>query len=61
MTEEKFTVLFESHFSVGGNELVFHVKVISLDVSPVLRDVSFLLSERLLFTQTLRAKYVSMC
>lgn len=27
MTEEKFTVLFESQFSVGGNELVFHVKV----------------------------------
>lgn len=28
VTEEKFTVLFESQFSVGGNELVFHVKVI---------------------------------
>ncbi len=27
VTEEKFTVLFESQFSVGGNELVFHVKV----------------------------------
>ena len=26
VTEEKFTVLFESQFSVGGNELVFHVK-----------------------------------
>lgn len=31
VTEEKFTVLFESQFSVGGNELVFHVKVIKLD------------------------------
>lgn len=29
VTEEKFTVLFESQFSVGGNELVFHVKVIT--------------------------------
>lgn len=28
VTEEKFTVLFESQFSVGGNELVFHVKVL---------------------------------
>lgn len=27
MTEEKFTVLFESQFSVGSNELVFQVKV----------------------------------
>ena len=27
MTEEKFTILFESQFSVGGNELVFQVKV----------------------------------
>uniref|UniRef100_A0A8C7QZG8 Signal transducer and activator of transcription n=1 Tax=Oncorhynchus mykiss TaxID=8022 RepID=A0A8C7QZG8_ONCMY len=26
VTEEKFTVMFESQFSVGGNELVFHVK-----------------------------------
>uniref|UniRef100_A0AAY4D8T2 Signal transducer and activator of transcription n=1 Tax=Denticeps clupeoides TaxID=299321 RepID=A0AAY4D8T2_9TELE len=26
VTEEKFTVLFESQFTVGGNELVFHVK-----------------------------------
>uniref|UniRef100_A0AAR2J324 Signal transducer and activator of transcription n=1 Tax=Pygocentrus nattereri TaxID=42514 RepID=A0AAR2J324_PYGNA len=26
VTEEKFTVLFESQFSVGGNELMFHVK-----------------------------------
>ncbi|CAM9263677.1 unnamed protein product [Lampetra planeri] len=32
VTEEKFTVLFESHFSVGGNELVFHVKTLSLPV-----------------------------
>lgn len=29
VTEEKFTVLFESQFSVGGNELMFHVKVTS--------------------------------
>lgn len=27
VTEEKFTILFESQFSVGGNELVFQVKV----------------------------------
>lgn len=27
VTEEKFTVLFESQFSVGSNELVFQVKV----------------------------------
>uniref|UniRef100_A0A8C5GTH9 Signal transducer and activator of transcription n=1 Tax=Gouania willdenowi TaxID=441366 RepID=A0A8C5GTH9_GOUWI len=26
VTEEKFTVLFEAQFSVGSNELVFHVK-----------------------------------
>ncbi|XP_044527823.1 signal transducer and activator of transcription 5A isoform X4 [Gracilinanus agilis] len=26
VTEEKFTVLFESQFSIGGNELVFQVK-----------------------------------
>uniref|UniRef100_A0A673KJR0 Signal transducer and activator of transcription n=1 Tax=Sinocyclocheilus rhinocerous TaxID=307959 RepID=A0A673KJR0_9TELE len=32
VTEEKFTVLFESQFSVGGNELVFHVKTLSLPV-----------------------------
>lgn len=33
VTEEKFTVLFESQFSVGGNELVFHVKVISSTIN----------------------------
>ncbi|KAF5880139.1 signal transducer and activator of transcription 5B-like, partial [Clarias magur] len=32
VTEEKFTVLFESQFSVGGNELMFHVKTLSLPV-----------------------------
>lgn len=32
VTEEKFTVLFESQFSVGGNELVFHVKVITTEL-----------------------------
>uniref|UniRef100_A0A8C2W181 Signal transducer and activator of transcription n=1 Tax=Chinchilla lanigera TaxID=34839 RepID=A0A8C2W181_CHILA len=32
VTEEKFTVLFESQFSVGGNELVFQVKTLSLPV-----------------------------
>ncbi|XP_030019145.1 LOW QUALITY PROTEIN: signal transducer and activator of transcription 5B-like [Sphaeramia orbicularis] len=32
VTEEKFTVLFESQFSVGGNELVFNVKTLSLPV-----------------------------
>uniref|UniRef100_A0A669EVE0 Signal transducer and activator of transcription n=1 Tax=Oreochromis niloticus TaxID=8128 RepID=A0A669EVE0_ORENI len=32
VTEEKFTVLFESQFSIGGNELVFHVKTLSLPV-----------------------------
>uniref|UniRef100_A0AAY4D8F4 Signal transducer and activator of transcription n=1 Tax=Denticeps clupeoides TaxID=299321 RepID=A0AAY4D8F4_9TELE len=32
VTEEKFTVLFESQFTVGGNELVFHVKTLSLPV-----------------------------
>uniref|UniRef100_H2ZZY7 Signal transducer and activator of transcription n=1 Tax=Latimeria chalumnae TaxID=7897 RepID=H2ZZY7_LATCH len=32
VTEEKFTILFESHFSVGGNELVFQVKTLSLPV-----------------------------
>lgn len=33
VTEEKFTVLFESQFSIGGNELVFHVKVNPVSVS----------------------------
>lgn len=33
VTEEKFTVLFESQFSIGGNELVFHVKVNAVSVS----------------------------
>ncbi|GAB1296844.1 Signal transducer and activator of transcription 5A [Apodemus speciosus] len=32
VTEEKFTVLFESQFSVGSNELVFQVKTLSLPV-----------------------------
>ncbi|XP_044527822.1 signal transducer and activator of transcription 5A isoform X3 [Gracilinanus agilis] len=32
VTEEKFTVLFESQFSIGGNELVFQVKTLSLPV-----------------------------
>uniref|UniRef100_A0A3Q2CPG1 Signal transducer and activator of transcription n=1 Tax=Cyprinodon variegatus TaxID=28743 RepID=A0A3Q2CPG1_CYPVA len=32
VTEEKFTILFESQFSIGGNELVFHVKTLSLPV-----------------------------
>uniref|UniRef100_A0A8C5GU02 Signal transducer and activator of transcription n=1 Tax=Gouania willdenowi TaxID=441366 RepID=A0A8C5GU02_GOUWI len=32
VTEEKFTVLFEAQFSVGSNELVFHVKTLSLPV-----------------------------
>uniref|UniRef100_A0A3P9L5I2 Signal transducer and activator of transcription n=1 Tax=Oryzias latipes TaxID=8090 RepID=A0A3P9L5I2_ORYLA len=32
VTEEKFTILFESQFSVGGNELGFHVKTMSLPV-----------------------------
>uniref|UniRef100_A0A8C3HXQ4 Signal transducer and activator of transcription n=1 Tax=Chrysemys picta bellii TaxID=8478 RepID=A0A8C3HXQ4_CHRPI len=32
VTEEKFTILFESQFSVGGNELVFQVKTLSLPV-----------------------------
>ncbi|GAA6088033.1 signal transducer and activator of transcription 5B isoform X1 [Tachysurus ichikawai] len=32
VTEEKFSVLFESQFSVGGNELMFHVKTLSLPV-----------------------------
>ncbi|XP_056325797.1 signal transducer and activator of transcription 5B isoform X2 [Danio aesculapii] len=32
VTEEKFTILFESQFSVGVNELVFHVKTLSLPV-----------------------------
>ena len=27
VTEEKFTILFQSRFSVGGNELVFQVRV----------------------------------
>lgn len=27
VTEEKFTILFQSQFSVGGNELVFQVRV----------------------------------
>lgn len=34
MTEEKFTVLFESQFSVGSNELVFQVKVRPGSTSP---------------------------
>lgn len=37
VTEEKFTVLFESQFSVGSNELVFQVKV--RPHSPVLRTL----------------------
>ncbi|OBS65280.1 hypothetical protein A6R68_06203 [Neotoma lepida] len=32
VTEEKFTILFDSQFSVGGNELVFQVKTLSLPV-----------------------------
>lgn len=36
VTEEKFTVLFESQFSIGGNELVFHVKVNAVSVSDLL-------------------------
>ncbi|MGH0121986.1 UNVERIFIED_CONTAM: hypothetical protein FKN15_000527 [Acipenser sinensis] len=32
VTEEKFTILFESQFSVGGNELMFQVKTLSLPV-----------------------------
>ncbi|XP_061872767.1 signal transducer and activator of transcription 5B-like isoform X1 [Colius striatus] len=32
VTEEKFTILFESQFSVGCNELVFQVKTLSLPV-----------------------------
>ncbi|CAG02821.1 unnamed protein product, partial [Tetraodon nigroviridis] len=32
VTEEKFTILFESQFSIGGNELVFQVKTLSLPV-----------------------------
>ena len=27
VTEEKFTILFQSRFSVGGNELILQVKV----------------------------------
>lgn len=34
VTEEKFTILFESQFSVGGNELGFHVKVSQVSVPP---------------------------
>ena len=32
VTEEKFTLLFKSDFSIGGNELVFQVNTISLPV-----------------------------
>ncbi|XP_078482928.1 STAT-b protein isoform X2 [Ciona intestinalis] len=32
VTEEKFTILFQSRFSVGGNELVFQVRTLSLPV-----------------------------
>ena len=39
VTEEKFTVLFESQFSVGGNELVFHVKVKGKDL--IYRYIAF--------------------
>lgn len=35
VTEEKFTILFESQFSVGGNELVFQVKVKPPTTSPL--------------------------
>lgn len=35
VTEEKFTILFESQFSVGGNELVFQVKVKLPATSPL--------------------------
>ena len=35
VTEEKFTILFESQFSVGGNELVFQVKVKPPATSPL--------------------------
>ena len=36
VTEEKFTILFESQFSVGGNELVFQVKVKPPAAAPLL-------------------------
>ena len=32
VTEEKFTILFKSQFSIGGNELVFQVRTLSLPV-----------------------------
>lgn len=32
VTEEKFTILFKSQFSIGNNELVFHVRTLSLPV-----------------------------
>lgn len=32
VTEEKFTILFQSQFTVGGNELVFQVRTLSLPV-----------------------------
>uniref|UniRef100_A0AAQ4RTQ5 Signal transducer and activator of transcription n=1 Tax=Gasterosteus aculeatus aculeatus TaxID=481459 RepID=A0AAQ4RTQ5_GASAC len=50
VTEEKFTVLFESQFSVGGNELVFHVK----------GRVPFIVPDKVLWPQlcdTLDTKY----
>ena len=42
VTEEKFTILFESQFSVGGNELVFQVKVRELkrQISPLEKFMS---------------------
>uniref|UniRef100_A0A3Q4IF86 Signal transducer and activator of transcription n=1 Tax=Neolamprologus brichardi TaxID=32507 RepID=A0A3Q4IF86_NEOBR len=45
VTEEKFTVLFESQFSIGGNELVFHVK----------GRVPFIVPEKVLWPQLCEA------
>lgn len=46
VTEEKFTVLFESQFSIGGNELVFHVKVNICGLLPFILIYYKMISER---------------
>uniref|UniRef100_UPI00358E64A9 signal transducer and activator of transcription 5B-like isoform X2 n=1 Tax=Myxine glutinosa TaxID=7769 RepID=UPI00358E64A9 len=35
VTEEKFTILFQSQFSIGGNELMFQVRTMSLPMAVI--------------------------
>lgn len=57
VTEEKFTVLFESQFSVGGNELVFHVKVKICDLALSFLDLFFIINS----VKCLRDAFVVLC